>query len=190
MLEPGVSSYSPIIKIQAPDEIQVLSRVQPQMIPGKEIRSAYIDGDAIAPDPAKPRVILVSADIALACSIFAAALLKTQPRYTITAFAQFDDAVPFKPVPSQILMPACPPDVIAAVPLLDAWSIPSRLVSAMEKSGFFHGDFSDFLELWWQRLSRRDEIQILGYGPRDFLKRLEEWCIPRRITLRTAEIPA
>jgi hypothetical protein len=181
-------SHSPVIKAQTADKFQVLSWTQTQIARGTRISDARIEGETPIPDPAYPQLVLVSDNIALACSIFAASRLRTQ--YEITVFAHFDSSAPFKPAPSQIFMPSCPPEVIAAVPLLDSWNIPSRLTSLREQNGFYHGDICQLLELWWQRLAERAGMQILGYGSHGFLGRLEDWCRLRQIPLGTAAIPA
>lgn len=180
-----------IMQAPAPDRLQVLARFQFQIARGTVFVETRIEGEALDPDPARPDTVLVSAGSALACSIFAASRLRTQSRFNITVFAEFDTAPPFKPAPSQILMPGCPPEAIAAVPLLDAWNIPSRLASRAGQNGFYQGDIRGLLEYWWQGLrdNERAKLQILGFGEDRFLNGLREWCKARRIPLRTALIP-
>jgi dihydroorotate dehydrogenase electron transfer subunit len=190
MLAPGTPlSFAPILKAQSADTFQVLA--QTAAARGTGLLNARIEGDAPAPDPARAHIVLVSAESALACSIFAASRLRLLPQYALTVFAQFDRPMPFKAVPSQIMMPACPSGVIAAVPLLDSWNIPSRLAGAPEQSGFYHGDVDGLLESWWQRLDKDEHfrVQILGFGAHSFLGKLRDWCEAQRIPLRTAEIP-
>lgn len=186
----GPPLHAPLMSAQAPDRLQALARMQTAPAPGTRLESAGIEGVAPSPDAARPRIALVSADVALACSIFAASRLRKQ--YALTVFAHFEDAPPFQAVPSQILMPAAPPEAIAAVPLLDSWDIASRLSSAPERHGFYHGDIRGLLEHWWRLLdeNERAELQVLGFGDEPFLRNIEEWCQARAIPLRTAEIPA
>jgi hypothetical protein len=185
--EPPV--YLPIMQLPAPDRLQVLSCTPRPVARGARMQ-ARIEGEAALPHPDYPKLVVVSGDNALACSILASARLRAQ--HDLTVFAYFDRAVPFKPAPSQILMPACPPEAIAAIPLLDAWNIPSRLASPLEQSGFYHGDICGLLDYWWQRLSEKDhsQVQMLAFGQHDFLRGLKEWCAARGISLRTAEIPS
>jgi hypothetical protein len=182
--------HAPLMSMHASDRLQVLARTQTRLMPGTTMENAFIEGAAPLPDPDRPRIALVSADVALACAIFAASRLRKQ--YDLSVFARFDDVPPFQPVPSQILMPAAPPEAIAAVPLLDSWDIPSRLSSAAEQSGFYHGDIRGMLEHWWQRLNgnERAKLQVLGFGDEPFLRIMEKWCRAHAIPLRTAEIPA
>lgn len=182
--------HAPFMSLQAPERFQVLARTQIPLATGMRPENSTIEGEVPAPDPARPRVALVCAGVALACSIFAASRLRKQ--YALTVFAHFDDAPPFQATPSQILMPAAPPETIAAVPLLDSWDIPSRLSSILERHGFYHGDIRGLLEHWWQRLdgNERAKLQVLGFGDEPFLRNLKEWCQARAISLRTAEIPA
>jgi dihydroorotate dehydrogenase electron transfer subunit len=190
VLEPGTPlSPLPILKVQSADTFQVLSPASATC--GTELLHARIEGKALSPYPAQTHVVLVSAESALACSIFAASRLRLQPQYALTVFAQFDHPAPFKAVPSQILMPACPSGVIAAVPLLDSWNIPSRLAGSKEQSGFYHGNAVGLLELWWQRLDAEKhlQLQVLGFGEQGFLRSLAECCQALNIPLQTAEIP-
>jgi hypothetical protein len=182
-------SSSPILKVQNTDTFQVLSLTSATR--GTELLHARIEGQAPAPDPARAHIVLVSAEGALACSVFAASRLRLQPHYALTVFAQFDQPTPFKPVPSQILMPACPSGVIAAVPLLDSWNIPSRLAGSPEQSGFYHGAVDGLLAAWWQRLDKEEQlrVQMFGFGVKPFLRHLGSWCETRWIPLQTAEIP-
>lgn len=186
----GLPRHAPVMLMPAPDRLQILACTQIPIAPALRIQNARIEGDAPTPDPARPRIALVCADGAVACSIFAASRLRK--RYDLSVFAHFEGAPPFQPAPSQILMPSSPPGAIAAVPLLDSWDIPSRLSSAQERSGFHHGGILGLLEHWWERLdgNERGELQVLGFGDGLFLHGLKEWCQARAIPLRTAKIPS
>lgn len=62
------------------------------------------------------------------------------------------DEPPFRPRPSHILVQGMPPGVIAAMPLLEDWSVPSRLASRMVRPGCFEGPVAS-LALYWLRSS-------------------------------------
>ncbi len=191
VFEPGMPpAHAPIMQVQASDQLQVLVRT-PVPVARRARIEAHIVGQTTAPDPARTHVVLLSTESALACSIFAASRLRLQPQYTLTVFAQFDYPTPFKAVPSQILMPACPRDVIAAVPLLDAWNIASRLAGSPEQGGFYHGGVTGLLESWWRHLDKEEHLrmQILGFGDKPFLQNLGSWCETRHIPLKTSAIP-
>lgn len=187
----GPPMHCPIMQAPAPDRLQVLAQSQLPISRGTVIDNAHIEGEALLPDPARRQIVLVSSDSALACSIFAASGLRKQNQFSITVFAHFDGVLPFKPAPSQILMPACPPGAIAAVPLLDSWNIPSRLSSTREQSGFYPGDISGLLEHWWRWLDEEERmrVQFLGFGDGRFLSGVRKWCEARRMPLQTAEVP-
>ncbi|HEX5057482.1 MAG TPA: hypothetical protein VFX02_13425 [Gammaproteobacteria bacterium] len=182
-------AHWPIMKSRAPDLVQALARVS--LPPGTALHGSRMAGKVLQPDSEHPLIALVSSDNALACSIFAAERLRTDSRYRLAAFAQFDAAVPFRPAPSQILMPAAPPGAIAAVPLLDSWNIPSRLATPAGLNGFYQGDIRGLLECWWEGLDANlwPQVQMLGFGADSFLRNLGNWCESLRIPLRTAEIP-
>jgi hypothetical protein len=191
VFEPGIPpAYAPIMQMQASDRLQVLVRTPTPVARHARIE-ARIEGDALVPDAARAHIVLVSAESALACAVFAASRLRLQAHSALTVFAQFKHPTPFKALPSQILMPACPSGVIAAVPLLDSWNIPSRLAGSPEQSGFYHGDATGLLAAWWQHLDKGEhtQVQILGFGDESFLRDLGNWCNSQRIPLRTAIIP-
>jgi hypothetical protein len=186
--EQGVMHW-PIIKSQSPDHAQVLARAP--LPPGTVLRNARMTGSALQPDSEHTQIALVSADNALACSIFAAERLRADSRYRLAVFAQFEDTVPFRPAPSQILMPAAPPAAIAAIPLLDSWNIPSRMASPAGQNGFYQGDIRGLLGYWWEHMEDQERagLQMLGFGKDSFLSGLNEWCQSLRIPLQTSTIP-
>ncbi|HEY3487361.1 MAG TPA: hypothetical protein VGL10_04795 [Gammaproteobacteria bacterium] len=179
--------FLPIIGLERENRLRVLFHGKP--LTGKTLQHARIEGLSVNPDPTWKHLVLITENAAIACAIFAASLWRKQ--YTLTVFSEFNTEPPFRPAPSKILMPACPADVIAAVPLLDDWNIPSRLASPVVRSGFFHGKVYGLLEAWWQRLTaaERQDMQLLGYGSRDFIRRLEDWCRNHAVPAQTTETP-
>jgi len=74
---------------------------------------------------------------------------------------------PFRPRPSQILVPGMPEGTIAAMPLLEDWKIPSRLASGQRFAGCFEGFVTDLAGHWIGSLpeQERREIEIFSCGP-------------------------
>lgn len=66
-------------------------------------------------------------------------------------FIESDGSFPFYPVPSRTLVTHLPPGVIAALPLLEDWGVPSRLTSTAPEPlpGCFSGTAQALLAHWW-----------------------------------------
>lgn len=79
---------------------------------------------------------------------------------------------PFRPRPSQILVPGLPPDVIACMPLLEDWGIPSRLSSQQDFAGCHQGLVTDLARAWLDSMTERQhgEVEIFACGPTPMLQ--------------------
>ena len=78
---------------------------------------------------------------------------------------------PFRAQPSQFIVPGLPPAVIAAMPLLDDWGIPSRLASLQGYPGCFQGYVTDLARSWLQTLDAAAlaEVEVFACGPHPML---------------------
>lgn len=78
---------------------------------------------------------------------------------------------PFAASPSKLLVPGIPPEVIAAMPLLDDWGIPSRLASLQGYAGCHQGYVTDLARLWLESLDAdaRAEVELFACGPHPML---------------------
>ncbi len=77
---------------------------------------------------------------------------------------------PFIAKPSKILMPGIPSEVIAAMPLLDDWGIPSRLTSQQGYRGCYQGYVHELAEKWLDSLDNKSGIEIFACGPTPMLQ--------------------
>jgi dihydroorotate dehydrogenase electron transfer subunit len=79
---------------------------------------------------------------------------------------------PFQSRPSTILVPGIPDGVIASMPLLDGWGIPSRLASRSGFPGCFDGFVTELAATWLSTLDKRahDEVEIFACGPTPMLE--------------------
>ena len=89
-------------------------------------------------------------------------------------FVILGSAVPF-PVtakPSQFVVPGMPDGVIAAMPLLDDWGIPSRLASLQGYAGCHQGYVTELGRHWLDALSdaERKEVTLYACGPHVMLE--------------------
>ena len=79
---------------------------------------------------------------------------------------------PFRARPSTILVPGMPEGVIACMPLLDEWGIPSRLTSLAGYAGCHEGYVTDLAAAWLGSLDRGalGEVEMFACGPTPMLK--------------------
>lgn len=96
---------------------------------------------------------------------------------------------PFKPRPSRIMVRGLPPDVIAAMPLLDEWGIPSRLTSLRGYPGCHEGFVTDLARFWLDDLvpEHVTDIEIFACGPMPMLRAVslmaEDYHLPCQISV-------
>ena len=96
---------------------------------------------------------------------------------------------PFQPRPTQIILDGLPGDVIACMPLLEDWGIPSRLASLQGYPGCFTGYVTDLARIWLASLGQdqRHAVEIFACGPDVMLEaatRLaQEYQLPCQISV-------
>jgi dihydroorotate dehydrogenase electron transfer subunit len=79
---------------------------------------------------------------------------------------------PFRARPSTILAPGMPDGVIACMPMLDEWGVPSRLASLQGYPGCYEGYVTELAAAWLQSLDRKalGEVEMYACGPTVMLK--------------------
>lgn len=96
---------------------------------------------------------------------------------------------PFTTKPSEIMVPGMPDGVIASMPLLDDWNIPSRLASLQGYAGTYEGYVTDLARHWLKSLSKEqlNEVEIYSCGPHPMLeavaKLAKEFDLPCQVSL-------
>ncbi len=116
--------------------------------------------------------MLIGGGVGIPPMIFLADVLRRQTAYRPFALLGSEVPFPFKARPSQILVPGMPDGIIAAMPLLDDWHIPSRLASLQGYPGCFTGFVTDLARHWIEALDsqQRREVEILACGPHPMLE--------------------
>jgi dihydroorotate dehydrogenase electron transfer subunit len=125
----------------------------------------------VSPNDSKP--LLIGGGVGIPPMIFLAEQLKqsstdVQPLVLMGSEIPF----PFKPTPSQIMLDGIDPDVIAAMPLLDDWNIPSRLASLQGYAGCYQGYVTELAAQWLETMTakERQAVKIFACGPHPMLK--------------------
>ena len=131
-------------------------------------------GHGFRPSPARPRTLLVGGGVGIPPMVFLAESLKGrrdapwQPLVLMGSEIPF----PFRARPSTILLPGMPDGVIACMPLLDDWGVPSRLATLAGFPGCFDGYVTDLAATWLASLDAQalSEVEMFACGPTPMLQ--------------------
>ncbi len=138
------------------------------------------------------RPLLIGGGVGMPPMIFVAEQLRSRdcsPFVILGSEAPF----PFSPRPSQLLVngmqDTMPDGVIAAMPLLDDWGIPSRLASLQAYAGCHQGYVTDLARIWLDALDeqQRSEVSLYACGPHPMLQAVvsvaREYDLPVQVSL-------
>jgi dihydroorotate dehydrogenase electron transfer subunit len=96
---------------------------------------------------------------------------------------------PFRPLPSQFIVDGLADGVIAAMPLLEDWGMPSRLASLQGYPGCQQGYVTDLARDWLNGLdgAQRAEVAVYACGPHPMLAAVvelaREFGLPVQVSL-------
>jgi dihydroorotate dehydrogenase electron transfer subunit len=148
-------------------------------------------GQGFTPRPQYPRALLLGGGVGIPPMVFLAEELRERADEGFRPFAILGSELPFpfRARPSTIMVPGMPDGVIACMPLLDDWGIPSRLTSKSGFPGCHDGFVTDLARLWLGRLdpAARAEVEIFSCGPTPMLKAVaalaREFSLPCQVSL-------
>jgi dihydroorotate dehydrogenase electron transfer subunit len=128
-------------------------------------------GRPFAPAPERTRPLLIGGGVGMPPMIFLASALRTVPKHAPFVILGSEVPFPFDPRPSQLMVPGLPAGVIAAMPLLDDWGIPSRLASLQGYPGCHEGYVTDLARHWLDGLDddARARVEVFACGPHPML---------------------
>ncbi|MGB5299838.1 MAG: dihydroorotate dehydrogenase electron transfer subunit [Thiogranum sp.] len=143
-----------------------------QRMPGENISVLGPIGQAFAADPGKPRSLLLGGGVGMPPMIFLAEQLKRQAGRQPLVLLGSEVPFPFRQQPSRIVVPGVPDGVIAAMPLLEDWGVPSRLASLQGYAGCYDGYITELARSWLDSLNdrQRSEVEIFACGPHPMLE--------------------
>lgn len=122
----------------------------------------------------RPRSLLIGGGVGIPPMIFLADALRrrTDARWRPLVLMGSEIPFPFRARPSTLLIPGMPAGVIAGMPLLEDWGVPSRLASLAGFPGCYEGYVTSLAEAWLETLDAeaRDEVAIYACGPTAMLK--------------------
>ncbi len=146
-------------------------------------------GKPFQPSPGRQRPLLIGGGVGMPPMIFLAESLRDDSERQPMVILGSEVPFPFKAAPSKILVPAIPAGVIAALPLLDDWGIPSRLASLQGYPGCFEGYVTDLARRWLDGIDRetRETVEIFSCGPHPMLEAVAslaaEYDLPCQVSL-------
>jgi len=148
-------------------------------------------GQGFRPSPQRPKTLMIGGGVGIPPMVFLAESLKErndaawQPLVLMGSEIPF----PFHTRPSTILLPGMPDGVIACMPLLDGWGVPSRLASLAGFAGCFEGYVTDLAAAWLSSLDATAlaEVEMFACGPTPMLqataKVARRFGVPAQVSL-------
>lgn len=148
-------------------------------------------GQGFTPHPARPKALLIGGGVGIPPMIFLAESLSsdTQTAWQPLVLMGSEVPFPFQARPSTILVPGIPNGVIASMPLLEGWGVPSRLASRRGYPGCFDGFVTELAANWLRQLdqSTLDQVEIFACGPTPMLEATArvaaEFSLPCQVSL-------
>ncbi len=138
----------------------------------------------------KPRPLLIGGGVGIPPMVFIAdELRQSNESYHPFVIMGSEVPFPFTARPSRIMTPGMPDGVIASMPLLEEWGIPSRLASLQGYPGCFEGYVTELARAYFDALNpgQRAEVEIFACGPNAMLeavaKLAREYRLPCQVSL-------
>ncbi|MEA3278414.1 MAG: dihydroorotate dehydrogenase electron transfer subunit [Pseudomonadota bacterium] len=140
--------------------------------PGEVISLLGPIGHPFQVHPERPRPLLIGGGVGIPPMVFLADTLRYQRHIRPFAVLGSEVPFPFPARPSQYLIPGLPPEVIAAMPLLEDWGLPSRLASRQGYPGCFEGFVTELARNWLETLDPATlaEVEVFACGPHPMLE--------------------
>jgi dihydroorotate dehydrogenase electron transfer subunit len=140
-------------------------------------------------DRARPRTLLLGGGVGIPPMVFLADRLRNDEHWQPVVFMGSEVPFPFTARPSRFLVPGMPDAVIAAMPLLEDWGVPSRLASQQGYPGCYEGYITGLAQHWLDALSaaERTEVSVFACGPHPMLAATaalaREYDLPCQVSL-------
>ena len=146
-------------------------------------------GVGFTPDPARPRTLLLGGGVGIPPMVFLADRLRKDPAWQPLVLMGSEVPFPFNAQPSRFLLPGMPDGIMAAMPLLEDWGIPSRLASLQAYPGCYSGYITDLARHWLDALDddERNRVALFACGPTPMLAAsaalAQEYALPCQVSL-------
>ena len=131
-------------------------------------------GNGFRPSPERPLTLLVGGGVGIPPMVFLAESLKarTDADWRPLVLMGSEIPFPFQARPSTIIVPGIPEGVIACMPLLDGWGVPSRLATLAGFAGCYDGYVTDLAAAWLSSLDKQAlaQVEMFACGPTPMLQ--------------------
>ena len=138
----------------------------------------------------KPKALLIGGGVGIPPMVFLADKLREiKGAYDPFVIMGSEVPFPFNPIPSKYMVPGMQDGVIAAMPLMEDWDIPSRLASQQDIPGCHSGYVTEVADNWLQQLDQdqRNQVAIFSCGPHPMLesvaKLADKYHLPCHVSL-------
>ena len=120
----------------------------------------------------RPRTLLLGGGVGIPPMVFLAERLKAERAFKPLVLMGSEVPFPFRSRPSALLVPGIPEGAIACMPLLEEWSVPSRLASLRDYPGCHPGFVTELADHWLASLGEKElaEVEIFSCGPTPMLE--------------------
>jgi dihydroorotate dehydrogenase electron transfer subunit len=165
------------------------TRALARRTPGETVSMIGPIGVPFAPDPARPRTLLLGGGVGIPPMVFLADMLRQDKLWQPLVMMGSEVPFPFNARPSQVMVPGMPDAVIATMPLLEDWGIPARLASLQGYPGCHEGYITDLARLWLDALplDAVNEVSLFACGPHPMLAATaalaREYNLPCQVSL-------
>jgi len=148
-------------------------------------------GQGFTPHADRPRALLIGGGVGIPPMVFLAETLRDRAAEGFRPFAILGSELPFpfRTRPSTIMVSGMPDGVIACMPLLDEWGVPSRLTSKSGFPGCHDGYVTDLARNWLRGLdsSTLHSVELFACGPTPMLRAVAalagEFDLPCQVSL-------
>jgi dihydroorotate dehydrogenase electron transfer subunit len=129
-------------------------------------------GRCFVPSRGKSRPLLIGGGVGIPPMVFLAESLGATSDKKPLVLMGSETPFPFSLHHSSLRVDGIPADITAAMPLLEAWQIPSRLTSLQGVPGCFRGYVTELAATWLNALTpeQREEVEIFACGPHPMLE--------------------
>ena len=161
------------------------------VLPGQPLSVLGPIGQGFVVHPERPRVLAIGGGVGIPPMIFLAEQLRPGAGSAWKPLVMMGSEIPFpfRTRPSTIMIPGMPAAVIAGMPLLETWGVPSRLATLSGFAGCFDGFVTELARTWLQALpsAALAETQLCACGPTPMLaataRLAREFHLPCQVAL-------
>lgn len=171
--------------------VDCLQRNIPSPAVGAEVPANGPIGEPFDLGAATPRALLLADNDGIAQIVFLArALCGWQPRVKPFALFELTPPLPFRPLPSRIMTPGLPADVIAALPLLEDWAVPSRIACpTSDQPGCFEGTVTELARGWLEISQGVADVTLFACGGNALLDSVRKLAAYYELACQTRSAP-